>query len=88
MSRFHFLRAFTRAFGVTPYAYTIDRRVLNARRLLSEGTPISMAALEAGFADQAHLTQVFLKTIGVTPGEFRRAFLLPEQRSGRRLSVS
>ena len=87
LSRFHFLRAFTRAFGVTPYAYAINRRVLNARRLLAQGRPISMAALEAGFADQAHLTRVFLKTIGVTPGEFRRAFLLPDQRSRHRHSM-
>lgn len=76
LSRFHFLRAFTRAYGVTPYAYSINRRVMTARRLLVEGVPISMAALEAGFADQAHLTRIFLRTIGVTPGEFRRAFLM------------
>lgn len=87
LSRFHFLRAFTRAFGVTPYAYAINRRVLNARRLLAQGRPISMAALEAGFADQAHLTRVFLRTIGVTPGEFRRAFLLPARRSTHRHSM-
>ncbi len=87
LSRFHFLRAFTRAFGVTPYAYAINRRVLDARRLLAQGRPISMAALEAGFADQAHLTRVFLKTIGVTPGEFQRAFRLPAQRSRPRHSL-
>ncbi len=87
LSRFHFLRAFTRAFGVTPYAYAINRRVLDARRLLVQGRPISMAALEAGFADQAHLTRVFLKTIGVTPGEFQRAFRLPAQRSRPRHSL-
>jgi len=74
LSRFHFLRAFTRAYGVTPYAYSINQRVMAARRLLIEGRPISMAALEAGFADQAHLTRIFLRTIGVTPGEYRRAF--------------
>jgi AraC-like DNA-binding protein len=88
LSRFHFLRAFARAYGVTPYAYSINRRVMMARRLLIEGRPISMAALEAGFADQAHLTRVFLRTIGVTPGEFRRAFRLPATRQNRRSAVS
>jgi AraC-like DNA-binding protein len=33
-----------------------------------------MTALEFGFADQAHLTRHFLRTIGVTPGEYQRAF--------------
>lgn len=75
LSRFHFLRAFTRAYGVTPYAYSINQRVMAARRLLIEGHPISMAALESGFADQAHLTRIFLRTVGVTPGEYRRAFV-------------
>lgn len=75
LSRFHFLRAFTRAYGVTPYAYSVNQRVMAARRLLVRGRPISMAALEAGFADQAHLTRVFLRTVGVTPGEYRRAFV-------------
>ena len=84
LSRFHFLRAFARAYGVTPYAYSINRRVMMARRLLIEGRPISMAAIEAGFADQAHLTRVFLRTIGVTPGEFRRAFRSPATRQNRR----
>lgn len=75
LSRFHFLRAFTRAYGVTPYAYSVNQRVMAARQLLVRGRPISMAALEAGFADQAHLTRVFLRTVGVTPGEYRRAFV-------------
>lgn len=75
LSRFHFLRAFTRAYGVTPYAYSVNQRVMAARRLLVEGHPISMAALEVGFADQAHLTRIFLRTVGVTPGEYRRAFV-------------
>lgn len=78
LSRFHFLREFRRAYGVTPHAYAVNRRVMNARQLLLQGRPISMAALESGFADQAHLTRVFLRTMGVTPGEFRRAF---DQRS-------
>lgn len=74
LSRFHFLRAFTRAYGVSPYAYSLNRRLLVAQRLLSAGERISMTALEVGFADQAHLTRHFLRTIGVTPGEYQRAF--------------
>jgi AraC-like DNA-binding protein len=74
LSRFHFLRAFSRAYGVSPYAYSLNRRLLEAQRRLSHGAAISMTALEFGFADQAHLTRHFLRTIGVTPGEYQRAF--------------
>lgn len=74
LSRFHFLRAFSRAYGVSPYAYSLNRRLLEAQRRLSRGAAISMTALEFGFADQAHLTRHFLRTIGVTPGEYQRAF--------------
>ena len=74
LSRFHFLRSFSRAYGVSPYAYSLNRRLLQVRRRLADGAPISMTALDFGFADQAHLTRHFLRTIGVTPGEYQRAF--------------
>jgi AraC-like DNA-binding protein len=74
LSRCYFLRAFSRAYGVSPYAYALNRRLQEAQRRLAAGEPISMTALEAGFADQAHLTRHFLRTVGVTPGEYQRAF--------------
>jgi AraC-like DNA-binding protein len=74
LSPFHFLRAFTRAYGVSPCAYSLNRRLLEAQRRLSIGEPISTTAFEFGFADQAHLTRHFLRTVGVTPGEYQRAF--------------
>ncbi len=74
LSRFHFLRAFSRAYGVSPYAYSLNRRLQEAQRRLAAGHPIAMTALDVGFADQAHLTRHFLRTIGVTPGEYQRAF--------------
>lgn len=74
LSRFHFLRTFARAYGISPYAYSLNRRLLEAQRRLSEGASIVATAHEVGFADQAHLTRHFLRTVGVTPGEYRRAF--------------
>jgi AraC family transcriptional regulator len=35
--------------------------------------PLTMIAREVGFADQSHLTSVFRREIGVTPGHFRAA---------------
>ena len=73
MSRFALVRAFSGALGVSPYAYSLQRRLDAARRLLAAGTSISQAANQLGFADQSHLTRWFLRVVGVTPGEYLRA---------------
>ena len=73
MSRFALVRAFSDALGVSPYAYSLQRRLDAARRLLAAGTSISQAANQLGFADQSHLTRWFLRVVGVTPGEYLRA---------------
>lgn len=73
LSRYQFLRAFSRQVGTTPYAYLMQRRVGLARRLLATGVPPAEAAAAAGFADQSHLTRAFVRQYGVTPGVFRAA---------------
>lgn len=71
-SRYRLIRSFRRALGMTPHAYRTSRRVIRARRALATGTPPAVAALEAGFCDQAHLTRTFKSVVGVTPAAFQR----------------
>jgi len=73
VSRFQLLRGFARDVGVTPHAYLVQRRVGLARRLLASGHAPAEAAVEAGFADQSHLTRAFVRQFGVTPGRYRAA---------------
>ncbi len=73
VSRFQLLRGFAREVGVTPHAYLVQRRVGLARRLLAAGRAPAEAALESGFADQAHLTRAFRRQFGITPGRYRAA---------------
>jgi AraC-like DNA-binding protein len=40
--------------------------------LLRAGLPITMVAAQAGFYDQAHLTQHFKRIVGLTPGRYLR----------------
>lgn len=75
MSRYHFVRAFQRATGLTPHAWLLDQRVRRARRLLDQGVPFVSLALQLGFADQAHFQRVFKQRVAATPGEYRRNFL-------------
>jgi AraC-like DNA-binding protein len=72
-SRFTAYRAFTQAYGLAPSDYQRQLRVRAARRLLTQGISPALAAAEAGFADQAHLTRWFRRYYGVTPGAYRAA---------------
>lgn len=72
LGRFQLLRGFSRTTGLTPHAYLRQRRATLARRLLAGGIPPAEAALAAGFADQSHLTRVFARFYGMTPGAYAR----------------
>lgn len=70
ISRYQFLRAFTRLTGLPPHAYLLQRRVHLARRLIRAGQPLADAAAVSGFADQSHMTRSFVRNFGLTPGCF------------------
>ena len=70
LSRYQFLRAFTRLTGLPPHAYLLQRRVQHARRLVRGGLPLAEAAAASGFADQSHMTRCFARSFGLTPGAF------------------
>ena len=74
IDRFHFLRSFTHATGLTPHAFQIQCRLHLARRLITQKTPLAETAAAAGFADQSHMTRLFRRSFGLTPGSYARAF--------------
>lgn len=73
LSRYQVLRAFAGATGLTPHAYQMQRRLLFARRLIREGKPLADAAAAGGFADQSHMTRLFVRTYGVSPRRYALA---------------
>jgi len=46
-------------------------RMQRAVRLVSAGTPLVVAAADAGYADQAHLTREVKALTGVTPAALK-----------------
>ncbi|EJZ19590.1 AraC family transcriptional regulator [Rhizobium sp. Pop5] len=75
LSRFQVLRGFAKATGMTPHAYLVQARIHIARRLISAGTPLAEAAFASGFADQSHMTRVFVRKYGLSPRSYASAFL-------------
>jgi AraC family transcriptional regulator len=69
----HFSRSFKRAFGETPHAYVIKRRLERACHLMvTTSDSLSEIALNSGFSDQAHLCRLFQRAFGQRPSIWRR----------------
>ena len=73
LSKFQTLRDFTRATGLTPHAYLIQRRIDLARAMIKAGEGLADIAHMVGFADQSHLNRHFVRAYGLTPGRYARA---------------
>ena len=73
LDRFQVLRSFARATGMTPHAYLVQRRIDLVRRLIASGQPLAQAAVASGFADQSHMTRIFVRKYGISPGAYARA---------------
>lgn len=66
----HLVRTFSAAYGVSPHAYLIGKRVDAARKLLLDGVPSAQVAPAVGFYDQSHLTRHFKRHTSVPPTAF------------------
>jgi AraC family transcriptional regulator len=66
-------RGFRKAYGCSVGAYLRWLRISRAARRLAEtDEPLAEIALDAGFADQSHFSNVFRRETGLSPSVFRR----------------
>ena len=72
IGKFRLVRLFREQTGVTPHALHIAHRIRAARRMLERGETIANTAAATGFADQSHLHRHFTRSLGLTPGEYKR----------------
>ena len=68
----HLSRTFRERLGRTAGHYLEQLRVERACRLLVTEAPLVDVAMRSGFADQSHFTRTFRRSVGVSPGRYRR----------------
>ncbi len=73
LSRGYFSTAFKASTGLTPHQWRQRYRIDKARSMLIDSAvEIAEIAMICGFADQSHLTRVFVRLMGISPGNLRR----------------
>jgi AraC-like DNA-binding protein len=75
LSRAHFSREFRRAFGESPHAYLLTRRLERAAALL-RATDRSVADIcfSVGLSSVGSFTTSFTRAFGITPTAYRASF--------------
>jgi AraC family transcriptional regulator len=67
-------RGFNAALNVSPHRWLLNRRIALAQRLIYEhAMPLNEVAIACGFADQSHLTRVFVRNVGSSPAVWRHS---------------
>ncbi len=75
LSRAHFSREFRRAFGESPHAYLLTRRLERAAALLrSTDRSVLEICLSVGLQSVGSFTTSFTRTYGVSPTAYRATF--------------
>lgn len=72
LSPYYFLRQFKAITGLPPHAYLMQCRVYLARHAIDQGCSLVNAALNAGFADQAHFSRSFKAIHGFSPSQYKK----------------
>lgn len=73
LSKFHFLRVFTAAYGVTPGVYVTNRRIERAQDLLrTTNLTVTEVCLAVGYSSLGSFATRFRAITGETPGAFQR----------------
>jgi AraC-like DNA-binding protein len=78
-SKFHFIRLFTKIYGLTPHQYLVFVRLEKAKQLLAKGIPVTAVSWSVGFDSASSFTGLFKRSVGLTPSEYQRQQLKIKQ---------
>jgi transcriptional regulator GlxA family with amidase domain len=71
MSPAHFSRRFRAAYGETPYAYLMTRRIERAKALLRQGMSVTDTCMAVGCTSLGSFSSRFTEIVGQTPSQYR-----------------
>jgi AraC-like DNA-binding protein len=71
ISKYHFIRVFKQAFGVSPYQYQKRIRLDRAKLDITQGISILETAIKYGFSDVPTFSKAFKQQFNLTPGAIR-----------------
>jgi len=71
MSPAHFSRRFRAAYGETPYAYLMTRRIERAQALLRQGWSVTDTCMAVGCTSLGSFSSRFSEVVGQTPSQYR-----------------
>jgi AraC-like DNA-binding protein len=71
VSKYHLCRTFKRATGATVLQYLTQKRIIQARSLIEQGTRPAAAAGQCGFSDYSTFYRAFRQVTGMAPSQAR-----------------
>jgi len=71
MSPAHFSRQFRAAYGETPYAYLMTRRIERAKALLRQGESVTDTCFAVGCTSLGSFSSRFTEIVGEAPSAYR-----------------
>ena len=71
-SKFHFLRMFKKMFGVSPYHYLLERRLVESKNLLKKHNTIEVSKL-LKFSDRSAFSNKFKKRYSMNPSDYKNS---------------
>ncbi len=80
-SRFHLLRLFKRYYGQTPQQYLTEKRLAQAKELLSNGANVTSACYDVGFESPSSFSTLFKSRFGSSPREFQKKATLTKSQA-------
>ena len=72
VSKYYLSHRFKEYTGLTLYQFIIKKRLVVARNMLREGTPVTTVCLQCGFNDYSNFLKQFKREFGRSPKEFMR----------------
>lgn len=79
LSKFHFIRIFEKAYGISPWKYLLSQRLFRAAQLMAQdkSLPLKLIIQQCGFASETYFCRAFRKTYHRSPGSHKRLLKNP-----------